>query len=113
MKRIGLIAGFALWSVLHPSLREAEARVYVTVSVGGMVIVGAGVIFWGVSYTSRIGDLNVPPSETRSKALFSTRDRMKISAAAAPRVIPEAGPERKLTPGGLTEIEIPILVYRW
>ena len=113
MKRMWLIAAFAVWIVLHPSAKEAEARVYVTVSVGGMIFFGAGAIFWGVSYSTRVSGLNTPASENRSKALFSKQDAGWLTATGTSGSMTEPGPEPINTARHAMELQVPLFVYRW
>lgn len=105
------ILGGLVAALLLPSAVSAETRVYVTFSVGSAIAVGGGLIFWGVSYSTRVSrNLESPtvsdPSSGPSAASFQAPDRSNGFLMEPPDTIPR-NPRDAGLPG------LPLFVYRW
>lgn len=123
MKRGILILTVAFVICLRPSLSRAETHVYVSFSVGGAVVIGAGVVFWGFSYTSQVSERK--PSEENPGLLTSTASATRTLHAVqpVPQPIPQflsAGERTRAdftpvtdSPHAVSSIELPLLVFRW
>lgn len=120
MRRGILILAVAGLILFRPSLCPAATRVYVSFSVVGAVVVGAGVLFWRLSYTSRVGEHT--PSEERP-------DRLSLTTASESdpplgiRIAPQrfASEDRSRVDDRPftndlrvpSSLEVPLLVFRW
>ncbi|HUK55544.1 MAG TPA: hypothetical protein VLY20_02690 [Nitrospiria bacterium] len=134
-RRIPIPASFLLPLVLifWPGPARAETHVSVTFSVGGVVVIGAGAIFWSFSYTSRVGELR--PSQETPDRLSLTTDSSEIKPPRAVQffpsfftsVLPPSVP-RPVSDGGApaagyvpvptgprapSVLELPLWVWRW
>lgn len=125
MKRRILIPAVVLFMLFWPCPSRAETHVVVTFSVGGAVVIGAGVLFWGISTSTRVSEHN--PSGEKSNRLSLSTDqsapRPTRSARRVTQLIPHpvategrTGVEFSPFPEGPVEsssVEIPLLVFRW
>lgn len=117
MKRVFLIPVFVGLTVFSPAPSYAETRVYVTFSVGGAVVIGAGMVYWSISSTSRVSehkpsveamsDLPLPAAGTAFRFQSNDRQAMKPDP-----VLPEPMPILPVRQD-TSQIEIPLLVFRW
>jgi len=125
MKQAALILIIAFVMILRPSPGRAETHVYVSFSVGGAVVIGAGVVFWGFSYTSQVSERKSPEenpdglsltpsasasSPSRSIKLLSMRLPQSFTAEDQTRagIIPAP-----YGPRAAPSVEVPLLVLRW
>jgi hypothetical protein len=117
MKRRFLIPLIGILIFFGPNLARADSQVYVSFSVGGAVVVGAGVIYWGVSSSSRVSES--PPSEENPsrlrtiqflpqlppqfvQPLFSIGERTRADFGSIPN-------DSRLA----SLVELPLFVFRW
>ncbi len=125
MRRGILILAIAFVMIVRPVPGRAETRVYVNVSVGGAVVIGAGALFWSFSYTSQVS-LNKPSEKNPGRLSLTTnafdpgslRDIQLI-----PQLIPQSLPAEERTcvaitsllhvPYETSSVEVPLLIFRW
>lgn len=104
---IALVMGLslALWP-FEDSV--AETRVYVSFSIGGAVIVGGGLLFWSLTYASRVSQDEPDPQAAPSliSSLTDTHERREVTATD---LFAENRPG--LVPPPL--LELPLFVFRW
>jgi hypothetical protein len=125
MKRRILIPAVVLFMLSWPGPSRAETHVYVSFSVGGAVVIGAGVLFWGISYSSRVSENEAPggpsnrlslateksaPKPTRSVRLIT--ELIPQPAATEARTRFELGPVSR-GPAESAFVGMPLLVFRW
>ena len=83
MKCIWIIPIVGLLLVIEPLTAEAgRTRVYISISVGGAVIVGGAFIAWSLTYGTRVSKKDPGPSPLPSPAYSTTEfleQRSKIS----------------------------------
>ncbi|MBI3597826.1 MAG: hypothetical protein HY203_11815 [Nitrospirae bacterium] len=129
MKRRLLIPAVILFMIFRPTLGRAETHVSVTFSVGGAVVIGAGVFYWGVSYTSRVSEYT--PSEENPDRLSLTKDFAERNPSRTIRFLPQLLPQfvPPLVPVGertradfvsllndprtASTVELPLFVFCW
>ena len=91
---------------LFPSLAVAGTRVTFSVSIGGAVVVGAGFIYWGLSYSSTsYSRLNRIPKTTQTMDVDSEGSQIKVQSLGVkiPLIV--------LSTGGASHLSVP--VFRW
>lgn len=124
MKRGILILMVAFLVILRPSLSRAETHVYVSFSVGGAVVIGAGVVFWSFSYTSQVSERK--PSE-KNPDLSLTATASATNPLRAIQPVPQPIPQFLSAEGraradftsipdgprATSSIEVPLFVFRW
>ena len=116
-----LIPVMIFFMIASPSLSRADTRVYVSFSVGGAAVIGAGILYWSVSYTSQVSQRK-PPEENPGR-LFPATDASETDPFQAlqpePQQVPHEEPIRADftgIPDGLRAaswVEVPLLVFRW
>jgi hypothetical protein len=129
MKRRYLIPVVVLLSLLGPNLARANSQVYVSFSVGGAVVIGAGVIYLGVSSSSRVSDST--PSEENPNRVSLTPPGSVENPLRTLYFLPQLLPHflQPLVPPGeqphgnfgflpnnsraASTVELPIFVFRW
>jgi hypothetical protein len=102
MKRIValLIAALAL-TVGSPSAGAAETRVYFSISVGGAMVVGGGLLFWSLTYGSvRVSKRGTEPQPIPSLLSSVGDDPLPLHSDRS------TDPNEDL-------IRLPLLIYRW
>jgi hypothetical protein len=122
VKRGILILSIVFVTVFRPSLSRAETHVYVTFSIGGAVVVGAGVVAWSFSYSSQVSEHK--PSQESPGRLFLTM----ISSESGPLRMIQDGQNRlpqfipqiseiatRLSngPRAVSTVEVPLFILRW
>ncbi|HET6465351.1 MAG TPA: hypothetical protein VFH55_07060 [Nitrospiria bacterium] len=117
MKRRILIPAVALLILFGPKMAWADSQVYVSFSVGGAVVIGAGVIYWGVSSGSRVS--RYTPSEEDPNRLrtiqflpqlFPQFDPPNVLLGERPRADFASLPNDSRT---VSVVELPLFVFRW
>lgn len=122
MRRGILTLAIVFVMVLRPSLTRAETHVYVSFSVGGAVVIGAGIVAWSFSYSSQVSE-HKPAEESPSRLSLT----MESSESGPLRMIqdgqkrlPQLIPQRpevitRLSngPRAASSVEVPLLVFRW
>jgi hypothetical protein len=121
MRRGILILVVAFLIVFRPGLGRAETRVYVSVSVDGAAVIGAGVLYWSLSYTSRVSEHRSP--EQNPGVLSLTTDASRSNSPRSTRLIPQSQTAEERTradfasipdgPRAASSVEMPLLVFRW
>ncbi|MBI3995853.1 MAG: hypothetical protein HY349_07745 [Nitrospirae bacterium] len=121
MKKGLLILSVTCLILFRPGPGLAETRVYVSFSVGGAAVIGAGILYWSVSYTSQVSQRK--PQEENPGRLFPATDASETDPFQAlqpePQQVPHEEPIRADftgIPDGLRAaswVEVPLLVFRW
>jgi len=129
MKRRFLIPLVGLLILFGPTLARADSQVYVSFSVGGAVVIGAGVIYWGVSSSSRVSE-SAPPEENPNR-LSLRKNGSAENPVRTIQFVPQLSPqfvqphvpigERTRADFGsipndsrvASLVELPLLVFRW
>ena len=91
---------------MFPSLAVAGTRVTFSVSIGGAVVMGAGFIYWGLSYSSTsYSRLNRIPKTTQTMDVDSEGSQIKVQSLGVkiPLIV--------LSTGGASHLSVP--VFRW
>ena len=117
MKRRFLIPAVALLILFGPRLARADSQVYVSFSVGGAVVIGAGVIYWGVSSSSRVSQYT-PSEEDPNRLrtiqflpqLFPQLDQPNLLLGERPRADVVSLPKDSRA---VSVVELPLFVFRW
>jgi len=117
MKRRFLIRLVGLLILFGPNLARADSQVYVSVSVGGAVVVGAGVIYWGVSSGSRVSA--TAPSEENPSRLRTIQFLPHLPPQFVQPIVP-VGEGSRAEFGSIPNdspsaslVELPLFVFRW
>ncbi len=125
MKRVILILAVVFLMVLRPGLSWAETRVYVSFSVGGAVAIGAGFLFWGISYSSRVSERISPEENPNRRSLITgaSASNSQPSIQLLPIQMSQPITKDERTPADFLpapqdprtalSIEAPLLVLRW
>ena len=108
MKPLWVVGLTVLMLILWPLRADAAAtRVYVNLGVGGAMIVGGGVLFWHLTYASKISQKQGDPSH-RSTLTFlrieSNEEGFKLLGRSFLRSPPLEQP---------FVFEVPLFVLRW
>lgn len=121
MRRGILILAIAFVMIVRPSPGRAETRVYVNVSVGGAVMIGAGALFWSFSYTSQVSQNK--PLEKNPGRLSLTTNAFDPGSLRDIQLIPQSLPAEERTrvdittllyaPYETSSVEVPLLIFRW
>ena len=112
MKRIVVLLAAAVTLTLgSPASGAAETQVYVSIGVGGAVVVGGGLLLWGLTYTSQISRRDTEPN-VMSSFLSSIDD----SFENRPRIMTDGHLSFTLDRGsfkGENLLRLPLFIYRW
>ncbi len=125
MKRLILTSVIVLFMIFRPGPVRAETRVYVSVSVGGAAVIGAGILYWGFSYTSQVSEHK--PSDENSGRLSPTAPASEPNSPRTVHIMPQLIPKPVTTqepaaadaifvsagPFASSSVELPLLVIRW
>ena len=117
MKRWFLIPVVAFLMFFGPNPARADSQVYVSFSVGGAVVIGAGVVYWGVSSSSRVS--RYTPSEEDPNRLRT----VQFFPQLLPHFVQTHLPLEERTdadfatfsndPHAASLVELPLFVFRW
>jgi len=117
MKLRFLIPAVAIFILFGPKVARGDSQVYVSFSVGGAVVIGAGVIYWGVSSSSRVSQYT--PSEEDPNRLRT----IQFLPQLLPQFVQPHVPLGERTRADFvslpnnsraaTIIELPLFVFRW
>jgi hypothetical protein len=117
MKRRFLTRLVGLLILFCPNLARADSQVYVSVSVGGAVVIGAGVVYWGVSSSSRVSES--PPSEESPNRLHAIQFLPQLPPQFVQSLLP-IGERTRADFGSIpidarvaSLVELPLFVFRW
>jgi hypothetical protein len=111
--------------MLRPTPGRAETHIYVSFSVGGAVVIGAGVVFWSLSYTSRVSERKPREENPNRRPLFTSASAsspvpfMNLRSIHRPRpYTAEEGSRGDLIPApdgprAASSVGVPLLVLRW
>jgi hypothetical protein len=124
MKRGILILAMVFVMVLRPSLTRAETHVYVSFSVGGAVVIGAGVVYWGFSYTSQVSERKSPEENPNRRSVTAASASNSLrSIQLLPILMPQPFTAEERTradfspapegPRAASSVEVPLLIFRW
>jgi len=124
-----LIPVVALLILFGPNPARADSHVSVSFSVGGAVVIGAGVIYWGVSSGSRVSES--APSDENPNRFSLTKDGYARNPSSKIRFPPPLLPPFLPPPVPVVEwmradfvslpndsraasiVELPLFVFRW
>lgn len=108
MKWTWVLIVTALLMLMQPLKAEARTSVYVSVGIGGAVVVGGAFIYWSVSHSSRVSIRELAtspfPLETSSLRIFEG-----VNPYLSTDQFKQDDSEKSQ---GLT-IELPVFRYRW
>ena len=91
---------------LFPTPTVAGTRVTFSVTIGGAVVVGAGFIYWGLSYSSTsYSRHNRLPESTQTSDVRSEGSQIKVNSSKVKI------PLKILSTGGSSLLSVP--VFRW
>lgn len=117
MKRRFLIRLVGLLILFGPNPARADSQVYVSFSVGGAVVIGAGVIYWGVSSSSRVSES--APSEKNPDRLRTVQFLPRLPPQSVQPLVSVGEPSR-VDFGSIPDdsrvaslVELPLFVFRW
>lgn len=109
MKWISIIMMVAILLVYQPmTVEAASTRVYVSISIGGALIVGGGFLAWSLSYGSRVSKKDPNPTPLPSLAsnvMEFQGEKFKTFVDRSFQISPEGFQPLK--------VELPLLVYHW
>ncbi|MGH7274165.1 MAG: hypothetical protein ACREIQ_06905 [Nitrospiria bacterium] len=109
MKWIWIIPIIALLVVIDPLTAEAErTRVYISISVGGAVIVGGAFIAWSLTYGTRVSQKDPGPSPLPALAYALTELPGQTSNPAFDRFL-----QRSSSGNQPLALEVPLFIYQW
>jgi hypothetical protein len=115
-----LISVGALLILFAPYPARADSHVSVSFSVGGAVVIGAGVIYWGVSSGPRVGEST--PSDENPNRLSLTNDGFARKLSPAIRFRPPYNGDKRPRADFVSLpndsraapiVELPLFVLRW
>jgi len=111
-------------AIAFPNPVRAETHVYVSFSVGGAFVIGAGVVFWSFSYASQVSETKSP--EERPDRLLRTtasdlpsRSGIESGLNRVPKSLTTDDRTRAdsiFLPDGPREapsLEVPLFTFRW
>jgi len=117
MKRWFLIPVVAFLMFFGPNPARADSQVYVSFSVGGAVVIGAGVVYWGVSSSSRVS--RYTPSEGDRNRLRTFQFFPQFYPQFDQPLVPLGGRNRADSVSlaahsrSASIVELPLFVFRW
>ena len=91
---------------MFPSLAVAGTRVTFSVSIGGAVVMGAGFIYWGLSYSSTsYSRLNRMPKMTQTMDVDSEGSQIRVQSLGVKI------PLKILSTGGASHLSVPVFLW--
>jgi tellurite resistance protein TehA-like permease len=108
MNGISIFFMVAFFLFMQPLKTEARSTVFISVSVGGAVIVGGAFIFWGISSGSRVGHRE-PANTPAPPAAYSLTDLQEQGSPAPHNRLFQSHPEETQA----LALELPLVTYRW
>jgi len=109
VKWVWIIPIVILLMVIEPLTAEAgRTRVYISISVGGAVVVGGAFIAWSLTYGTRVSKKDPSPSPLPSLAYAFTELPGQTSHPAFDRFL-----QSNSSGNEPLALEVPLFIYQW